>query len=152
MRKSKLRFVAAFLTTALAVAGLSVVEMASTPEAQAATGPCPGSQIDYYDIFQGFSNLRVYYSSSNKGTNCARTNKSTGTNYESELGVSISSCLETSPSNHCTYGQEYVYDYGWYYQYAGPVIITSMNGRCIKAVGTNGEGGANTIPEASHCG
>jgi hypothetical protein len=151
-----LRLAAAALLVATATLGVVAAP------ASAATGNCPGSQIDrdVANVASGtpIVELRLYYDGST-GKNCVRVNH-VGPSYGHAAYTSaiLEICAETTPGPVCTYTQRVVDAKDTFEYYAGPVSAVGRN-HCIHAYGALIWGGntywVNTINStgtvASHC-
>ncbi len=137
-----------FVTLAALVIGAAGVGLATAPVASAAGYGCGGSLVGQYHIKDAggsiWSTLNVYYSSANGGTNCAVNvaKRYAGTRHGLEV--------------HIFQGDRRADDRGKYSQYAGPVSLTSTNGRCITVSGevSNPSGSSvivHKVPDI-HCG
>jgi hypothetical protein len=140
---------AAFAALGLALAGvLTAVEASNTP-AEAAAGPCSGGLIDTYPV-GSVGNIKLYYSSANKGTNCARTNRTSGSGPIS-MNVFLFLCWQTQPGHLCDIKASSG-DRGSYTSYAGPVYVQEAKGRCVVVTGAIGSASGKSSPFVTHCG
>ncbi|WP_328449503.1 MULTISPECIES: hypothetical protein [unclassified Amycolatopsis] len=117
------------------VAGVVAAGIVVAPAAHATTAAkpvpvCPGTELHKEGLPKPLKNqlgeqagtLRLWYSSANGGTNCAKVT-SDGNNPRS---MSVSIRTETSAT---------VTDSGPYSTYAGGVVLTGTNGHCIYLSG-----------------
>lgn len=137
----------------------TLVTVEASPAAAAGWG-CPGNQVDVYDVGDGAvvdSQVHLFYSAANGGTNCA-VNVKVGSLYGAStwVGVAIQRCDSYSSGGVCQGPQigdpsgSHVYLY-----YAGPVAVTQTAGKCVGlwASTDDGSGGNATFKaNAVHCG
>lgn len=136
------------LIAAPAVIALAATLLIPTPAAAdplaAPTGGCPGARVGTYRL-SASSHIEVYYSTANGGTNCLKTvSEKTSPRYLQVWGT----VLGTSQANS---------DEGLYQSYAGPLIFTGTNGRCISVAAkaspsTNPSDVTRRSLDALHCG
>ncbi|MGI5377110.1 hypothetical protein ACQEV2_23270 [Streptomyces sp. CA-251387] len=122
----------------------------AAPSASAAADAygCPGSQIDTYNIKDEngstWGSIYLYYSSANGGTNCVinMTKKYAGQRHYMDVKLWHSSDDDK--------------DEGYFYEYAGPALVTNSNGKCITLSGWVADPGYNKIVgdqwQNVHCG
>jgi hypothetical protein len=136
-----------------------LVTVEASPAAAASWG-CPGSQIDVYDVSNGsvvYSQVHLFFSAVNGGTNCA-VNVKVGSLYGAStwVGVAIQRCDSYSGGGVCQGPQigdppgSHVYLY-----YAGPVTVTQTAGKCVGLWASTDDrsgGYASFQANAVHCG
>ncbi|WP_410567817.1 hypothetical protein [Amycolatopsis sp. cmx-4-61] len=124
-----------FIKRFAVVAGVVAAALAVVPATQAVAAPvatCPGTEIHDYGLPKPLSNsigeqagvLRLWYSSANGGTNCAKVYDNVSGSHP--MSVSIRTERMTTP----------VTDSGTYSTYAGGVVVTHTDGLCIYVSGT----------------
>ncbi|MGK3206561.1 hypothetical protein [Amycolatopsis sp. MEPSY49] len=114
------------------VAGVVVagVVVAPVTQAQAATvATCPGSEVSGFpkslknSLGELAGSLHLWYSSANGGTNCAKVYDDMSGSHS--MSVSIRRSDQSTP----------VTDSGTFSTYAGGVVVTGTNGKCIYVSG-----------------
>ncbi|MFP3118118.1 hypothetical protein [Streptomyces sp. Iso 434] len=108
------------------------------------TGGCPGTRVGTYSLSTS-SHIEIYYSPAQGGTNCVKTVSSkTSARYLYAQAALVGTGQVNS-------------DEGLYRSYAGPIILTGTDGRCISVAA---KASPNTNPaevtrrslDALHCG
>ncbi|MFJ1709814.1 hypothetical protein [Kitasatospora sp. NPDC088346] len=134
--------------------------ISAAPTASAASYGCSGSVIDTYPVYADDTGVHVsdvilYYSPANNGTNCvvnvATSEGGYGTRHWMAVGISVCGYSPgTCPNENHHEGEEGAFQY-----YAGPKSIYSTNGECLKIRGVNvsPNNGTGIREEAGvHCG
>lgn len=137
MKSRAARRVALAATAVLALVGVSASPaQAGTNMPGGARSSCAGSQVSGSPFTKtgpdGTSiKIRLYYSSGSGGTNCV-----TATKYGPLRGKStyVSVFVRKSDSTSNAW-PNYVYEDGFFKEYAGAVFITGTNGRCVDIGG-----------------
>jgi hypothetical protein len=112
----------------LAVAGCGLAAAPSASAAPQGAYGCSGSEIDTYNIKDTdgsiWGTIHLYYSSADGGTNCAVNvaRKYYGQRHMLEISMLQGNRSDTD-RNH------------YYYEYAGPVSLNHMNGKCVTVGG-----------------
>ncbi|WP_206793161.1 hypothetical protein [Amycolatopsis sp. MtRt-6] len=123
-----------FIKKFAVVAGVVAAACTAVPATQAvaAVATCPGTEIRNYGLPKLLSNslgeqagvLRLWYSSANGGTNCAKVYDNMSGSHP--MSVSIRTERMTTP----------VTDSGTFSTYAGGVVVTRTDGLCIYVSGS----------------
>lgn len=115
------------LVTLAATAGLGLVAAPTASAAVQGAYGCAGSEIDTYNIKDTdgsvWGTLHLYYSSANGGTNCVVNVARKYSGQRHLLEVSIRQ------------GDRFKKQEDYFYEYAGPVSLTSMDGHCVTVSG-----------------
>ncbi|MFI6490586.1 hypothetical protein [Streptomyces sp. NPDC050564] len=115
------------LVSLAATAGLGLVAAPTASAAAQGAYGCAGSEVDTYNIKDTdgsvWGTLHLFYSSANGGTNCVVNVARKYYGQKQLLEVSIRQ------------GDRFKKQEDYFYEYAGPVSLTGMDGHCVTVSG-----------------